>query len=49
MNELLVLICEAIAVYFLVLWAHSLRGKLGLADLPALVKFAVRHGLTPLD
>jgi DNA-binding NarL/FixJ family response regulator len=26
-----------------------LMRKLGLADLPALVKFAVRHGLTPLD
>lgn len=26
-----------------------LMKKLGLADLPALVKFAVRHGLTPLD
>lgn len=37
MNELLVLICEAIAVYFLVLWAHSLRGKLGLAHFYALI------------
>jgi DNA-binding NarL/FixJ family response regulator len=26
-----------------------LMRKLGLSDLPALVKFAVRHGLTPLD
>jgi DNA-binding NarL/FixJ family response regulator len=26
-----------------------LMRKLGLADLPALVKFAVRHGLTPLE
>jgi DNA-binding NarL/FixJ family response regulator len=26
-----------------------LMKKLGLADLPSLVKFAVRHGLTPLD
>ncbi|HVL35643.1 MAG TPA: response regulator transcription factor [Burkholderiales bacterium] len=26
-----------------------LMRKLGLADLPSLVKFAVRHGLTPLD
>jgi DNA-binding NarL/FixJ family response regulator len=26
-----------------------LMRKLGLADLPALVKFAVRHGITPLD
>jgi DNA-binding NarL/FixJ family response regulator len=26
-----------------------LMRKLDLADLPALVKFAVRHGLTPLD
>jgi DNA-binding NarL/FixJ family response regulator len=26
-----------------------LMRKLGLTDLPALVKFAVRHGLTPLD
>lgn len=26
-----------------------LMRKLGLSDLPALVKFAIRHGLTPLD
>jgi DNA-binding NarL/FixJ family response regulator len=26
-----------------------LMRKLGLADLPALVKFAVRHGITPLE
>jgi DNA-binding NarL/FixJ family response regulator len=26
-----------------------LMKKLGLTDLPALVKFAVRHGITPLD
>lgn len=36
-NELLVLIGEAIAVYFLVLWAHSLRNKLGLAHFYALI------------
>jgi uncharacterized PurR-regulated membrane protein YhhQ (DUF165 family) len=35
--ELLILICEAIAVYFLVLWAHSLRGRLGLAHFYALI------------
>src|ERR1700749_4588388 len=29
--ELLILIAEAIAVYFLVLWAHSLRSRGGLA------------------
>jgi len=36
-NELLILICEAIAVYFLVLWAHSLRNRLGLAHFYALI------------
>jgi uncharacterized PurR-regulated membrane protein YhhQ (DUF165 family) len=36
-NELLILITEAIAVYFLVLWAHSLRSKLGLAHFYALI------------
>lgn len=36
-NELLILIAEAIAVYFLVLWAHSLRGRLGLAHFYALI------------
>jgi hypothetical protein len=36
-SELLILIAEAIAVYFLVLWAHSLRNKLGLAHFYALI------------
>lgn len=36
-SELLILITEAIAVYFLVLWAHSLRNKLGLAHFYALI------------
>lgn len=36
-SELLILICEAIAVYFLVLFAHSLRGRLGLAHFYALI------------
>ena len=36
-NELLILIVEAIIVYFLVLWAHSLRGRLGLAHFYALI------------
>ena len=36
-NELLVLIIEAISVYFLVLWAHSLRNRLGLAHFYALI------------
>ena len=36
-NELLVLIVEAIVVYFLVLWAHSLRSRLGLAHFYALI------------
>src|SRR5687768_12435265 len=31
MSELIILIIEAISVYFLVLWAHSLRNRLGLA------------------
>src|SRR5688572_11832988 len=30
-------------------YKERLMRKLGLSDLPALVKFAVRHGLTPLD
>lgn len=37
MNPLLILICEAVAVYFLVLFAHSLRNKIGLAPFYALV------------
>lgn len=36
-SELLILICEAVAVYFLVLWAHSLRARLGLAHFYALI------------
>ncbi len=36
-SELLILIGEAIAVYFLVLWAHSLRNRLGLAHFYALI------------
>ena len=36
-SELLILICEAIAVYFLVLFAHSLRSRLGLAHFYALI------------
>jgi len=36
-GELAILICEAIAVYFLVLWAHSLRSRLGLAHFYALM------------
>lgn len=36
-SELLVLIFEAIAVYFLVLWAHSLRSRVGLAPFYALL------------
>ena len=36
-GELLVLIVEAIAVYFLVLGAHSLRGRVGLAYFYALI------------
>ncbi len=36
-NELLILVCEAIAVYFLVLFAHSLRNRLGLAHFYALI------------
>src|SRR6187399_364238 len=36
-SELLILIGEAIAVYFLVLWAHSLRGRFGLAHFYALI------------
>lgn len=36
-NELFILICEAICVYFLVLWAHSLRGRFGLSHFYALM------------
>ncbi len=36
-SELLILICEAIAVYFLVLFAHSLRSRLGLAHFYAVI------------
>jgi len=36
-SELVILICEAVAVYFLVLWAHSLRSRLGLAHFYALI------------
>lgn len=36
-NELLILIGEAIGVYFLVLWAHSLRSRFGLAHFYALI------------
>lgn len=36
-KELLILISEAIIVYFLVLWAHSLRNRLGLAHFYALI------------
>jgi len=36
-NELLILIVEAMSVYFLVLWAHSLRSRAGLAHFYALI------------
>jgi len=36
-SELFILIAEAIVVYFLVLWAHSLRGRVGLAHFYALI------------
>lgn len=36
-SELIILVCEAVAVYFLVLWAHSLRSRLGLAHFYALI------------
>ncbi|MEI9895733.1 MAG: hypothetical protein WDN28_18080 [Chthoniobacter sp.] len=36
-NELFILIMEAIGVYFLVLWAHSLRRRAGLAHFYALI------------
>jgi DNA-binding CsgD family transcriptional regulator len=29
-------------------YRSRLMGKLGLADVPALVKFAIRHGVIPL-
>ena len=37
MNELVILICEAVVVYLLVLFAHSLRNRLGLAHFYALI------------
>jgi hypothetical protein len=36
-GELLILILEAVTVYFLVLWAHSLRSRVGLAPFYALL------------
>lgn len=36
-GELIVLIAEAITVYFLVLWAHSIRNRFGLAHFYALI------------
>lgn len=36
-RELLILVSEAIAVYFLVLFCHSLRGRLGLAHFYAVI------------
>jgi hypothetical protein len=36
-RELLILVAEAVVVYFLVLWAHSLRGRFGLAHFYALI------------
>ncbi|MDF1751807.1 MAG: hypothetical protein P1U89_03430 [Verrucomicrobiales bacterium] len=36
-NQLLILIAEAVAVYFLVLFAHSLRHRLGLAHFYAVI------------
>lgn len=36
-KELMILIAEAISVYLLVLWAHSLRNRLGLAHFYALI------------
>lgn len=36
-SQILVLACEAIAIYFLVLFAHSLRGRFGLAHFHALM------------
>ncbi|NLF38303.1 hypothetical protein GX586_02590 [bacterium] len=36
-NELMILIVEAMSVYFLVLWAHSLRSRFGLAHFYALI------------
>lgn len=36
-SELFILIAEAIAVYFIVLWAHSLRNRVGLAHFYALL------------
>jgi len=36
-SELLILIVEAMSVYFLVLWAHSLRNRAGLAHFYALI------------
>jgi uncharacterized PurR-regulated membrane protein YhhQ (DUF165 family) len=42
-SDLFILIAEAIGVYFLVLWAHSLRSRVGLAHFHALI-----GGLTPV-
>ena len=36
-TDLLILIVEAMSVYFLVLWAHSLRNRVGLAPFYALI------------
>ncbi|RJP88874.1 MAG: hypothetical protein C4518_10675 [Desulfobacteraceae bacterium] len=36
-NEVIILVFEAMAVYFLVLWAHSLRHRLGTAPFYALI------------
>lgn len=36
-NEVIILIVEAMAVYFLVLWAHSLRGRFGPVHFYALI------------
>lgn len=36
-SELLILIAEAMVAYFLVLWAHSLRNRVGLAPFYALI------------
>jgi DNA-binding NarL/FixJ family response regulator len=30
-------------------YRSRLMGKLGLRDLPELVRFAIKHGITPLD
>src|SRR3954469_14390488 len=36
-NDLAILVAEAVVVYFLVLWTHSLRSRLGLAPFFALL------------